>query len=129
MTKQTKKECKCACHDNKLKKPYEHTSRCCAKMNGYLEPTSPKEDYYISEETKKTAKHIGIMSEGAIQTLIDETFLTAKKEARKELIEEIEKIIEKEAGFYYRDASCGNSSEVTAIELVGLRKGLKKLQK
>jgi hypothetical protein len=33
------KDCKCACHDNKLKKPegYSHSSICCGYMNGYLE--------------------------------------------------------------------------------------------
>lgn len=31
-----KKECQCACHENKLKKPYEHDTQCCTKMNGFL---------------------------------------------------------------------------------------------
>lgn len=26
--------CKCACHENKLKQPYEHDSKCCDEMNG-----------------------------------------------------------------------------------------------
>lgn len=34
--KQTEKECKCACHENKLKKPYEHDSVCCDDMNGFI---------------------------------------------------------------------------------------------
>lgn len=28
--------CGCACHINLLKKPYEHDSKCCGKMNGYV---------------------------------------------------------------------------------------------
>ena len=39
----------------------------------------------ISERAKKTARHIGIISEGAIQTLIDDV--------RQEVIKEIEKEI------------------------------------
>ena len=29
--------CKCACHENKLEKPYGHNTRCCENINGYLE--------------------------------------------------------------------------------------------
>lgn len=32
------KECLCACHENKLKKPYEHTGKCCEDLNGFVEP-------------------------------------------------------------------------------------------
>ena len=35
-----KSECQCACHANKLNKPYEHDLQmgaCCDKMNGYVE--------------------------------------------------------------------------------------------
>ena len=27
-------QCPCACHQNTLKKPYEHSSKCCDDMNG-----------------------------------------------------------------------------------------------
>lgn len=27
-------ECRCACHENLLKKPYQHDSKCCKEMNG-----------------------------------------------------------------------------------------------
>ena len=30
------KKCECACHENKLKKPYEHDAVCCESMNGGL---------------------------------------------------------------------------------------------
>ena len=39
----------------------------------------------ISEKAKQTAKHIGILSEGAIQTLIDEV----RAEEREKLLERI----------------------------------------
>lgn len=31
--------CVCACHENKLNKPYEHETKCCDKMNGATEST------------------------------------------------------------------------------------------
>lgn len=30
-------KCLCACHDNILKKPYGHDTKCCDWMNGYVE--------------------------------------------------------------------------------------------
>jgi len=36
------KKCLCACHINKLKKPYEHDTKCCDEMNGFI-PTPPSE--------------------------------------------------------------------------------------
>lgn len=30
-------DCKCACHENKLNKPYEHSGKCCDYMNGFIE--------------------------------------------------------------------------------------------
>lgn len=33
---ETNKQCSCACHDNKLNKPYEHDRRCCDEMNGHI---------------------------------------------------------------------------------------------
>lgn len=36
-----KSRCSCACHDNKLNKPYEHDTECCENMNGFI---SPKEE-------------------------------------------------------------------------------------
>lgn len=33
-TFETVSQCPCACHQNTLKKPYEHDSKCCDKMNG-----------------------------------------------------------------------------------------------
>ena len=33
--------CHCVCHENKLKKEYEHSSQCCPKMNGHLEDNRP----------------------------------------------------------------------------------------
>ena len=56
----------------------------------------------ISEEAKKTAKHIGIISEGAIQTLIEEI----RQQERDRIIEIIEKLKEetrKETGAYKYD--------------------------
>lgn len=29
-------QCKCVCHENKLKKPYEHNTVCCESMNGFI---------------------------------------------------------------------------------------------
>lgn len=34
--------CKCACHENKLKKPYLHSDTCCSSMNGYVEQDKPE---------------------------------------------------------------------------------------
>lgn len=37
-----KEKCICACHDNKLKRPYAHETRCCDKMNGFAEDEPKK---------------------------------------------------------------------------------------
>src|SRR3990167_2224513 len=42
------KECKCACHENLLKKSYEHDLKCCEEMNGYLTNKVSKEDKLVS---------------------------------------------------------------------------------
>src|SRR3990167_449404 len=31
-----RKQCICACHDNKLKRPYAHSNKCCDEMNGFV---------------------------------------------------------------------------------------------
>ena len=36
LLKESTEECKCACHENKLKRPYEHDRRCCDDMNGFV---------------------------------------------------------------------------------------------
>ncbi len=30
--------CSCACHENKLGHPYEHDTKCCGRMNGFVAP-------------------------------------------------------------------------------------------
>ena len=54
--------------------------------------TQSWENRIISKEAKSTAKHIGIISEGAIQTLIDEV----RKAERERIIKEIDKLIAQE---------------------------------
>lgn len=34
-TTNPEEKCLCACHQNVLKKPYEHDTKCCENMNGY----------------------------------------------------------------------------------------------
>ena len=39
---QNPQECKCACHEDKLNKPYAHDTSCCKEMNGDVEkPQEP----------------------------------------------------------------------------------------
>ena len=40
---QVPKECLCACHENKLHKPYEHDTKCCEYMNGFVPPKEPEQ--------------------------------------------------------------------------------------
>jgi len=42
--------CSCSCHENKLGRPYSHDTRCCDKMNGFLE-SAPQDN--ASEEWAK----------------------------------------------------------------------------
>lgn len=32
------KKCPCACHENKLNRPYSHDLHCCQSMNGFVDP-------------------------------------------------------------------------------------------
>ena len=52
-------KCKCACHENKLERPYEHVLRCCNKMNGYLaeeESQYEGEPRFLGRTEKKAVK-------------------------------------------------------------------------
>src|SRR3990167_8036599 len=44
---QNKTECKCACHEKKLKKSYEHDTKCCENMNGKIKQPIPMNDWEI----------------------------------------------------------------------------------
>jgi hypothetical protein len=49
-----KNACPCACHENKLKKPYLHDTKCCAEMNGTLHKPSKPETCSVSGRVLKT---------------------------------------------------------------------------
>lgn len=59
-----------------------------------LEQTQNWESREISEEAQKTAKHIGIVSQGAIQVLIEETRQDEREILWQQIFGTAEEIIE-----------------------------------
>lgn len=45
---ESKEECQCACHENKLKQLYAHDVECCKNMNGFI-PQESKEELTINK--------------------------------------------------------------------------------
>ena len=80
--------CKCACHDNLLKKTYEHSDICCENMNGYLE-SKDKGDW--REKFDNMFDLDGFGESHAVQDKVKNFISTTLKAEREKWVSEIPK--------------------------------------
>lgn len=89
-TQPKESKCPCACHDNILKKPYGHDTKCCDEMNGYIEseedilnrkPLEDKDLPPLPEEFTKSMSSSLCVQKGSIEEKFNQLlrFLNARK--------------------------------------------------
>src|SRR3990167_9798691 len=105
-SKTDKIACQCSCHENKLKKLYEHDGKCCDKMNGYLaiegieamkekvrglSADSSRVEEIIAEFEKKfeKSKNYPVTFKPRLQSWLTTALATVEREARAEAIREV----------------------------------------
>src|SRR3990167_7799757 len=105
-SKTDKIACQCSCHENKLKKLYEHDGKCCDKMNGYLaiegieamkekvrglSADSSRVEEIIEEFEKKLekSKNYPVTFKPRLQSWLTTALATVEREARAEAIREV----------------------------------------
>lgn len=78
------KKCPCACHLNVLNKPYEHDTKCCDDMNGFIPEKKDWEGGFDKEFS-----HVGWIPENKahIKDFIRQNFIS-----RAEVVEKIESL-------------------------------------
>jgi len=76
-------KCQCACHENKLNKPYEHEKRCCDEMNGFVKP----EEWEIEFDKRFEwgNEHPALLGKGDAKDFI--------RQKRREILDEIVEMI------------------------------------
>jgi hypothetical protein len=105
--------CGCACHEDKLNKPYLHDKKCCDLMNGYVEKSSEETEVYLSGETVRFLLE-RFKENGAIG-LIDikvKAFIPSEKPSEELGWEELEKFLRQ------RCVSVGNEEEKDFEKLI-----------
>lgn len=91
MTDQEKKDCLCACHENKLGKPYEHETKCCEEMNGFVEEKPEREWEEEFDEIRNDGEHASIDDNclNEIDVIMLKDIIRSLLEAEREKVLEI----------------------------------------
>ena len=97
-----KEKCLCACHENKLRKPYLHDNKCCDEINGFV-PLPQTPDWMVEFDKKfpdglciyidkKGEKNLNLDCDDEVKSFISKLLASQRKELEKEFKTIIENI-------------------------------------